>query len=427
MPETTVPTADRPTLPYTVNTATGLRILRADLVTTCARPMPPLAWPRWLRWLPHILVCLTATLMAAAADMTAPVMGIADAATLVVALRWPAPAWWLSMAVLTGITLEYPPAQDGQLYVWMVHAGVLFLLTLRVYLLSAVTAAVLSALLAVILKLSGCAVDSWKVIVGALSLFGLAVLIGAVARGRRQDHSRLTKQIAATAQERALRTVLEERTRIARELHDVVAHHMSLISIQADAAPYRVQNPPPELVTELASIRTTALEGLAELSHLLGLLRSDADDSTTGTSPQPSLAQLDALLGSVRAAGLHATIRIEGTVRPLSPGVELSAYRIIQEALSNVLRHAPGAGTSIELTYTRDALCLRVLNGPATLPAGTSPGSGHGLTGMRERTAMLGGDLAIGPTTDGGYEVTATLPDPASPATSKEIDQWPSA
>ncbi|MDX3128690.1 histidine kinase [Streptomyces europaeiscabiei] len=350
-------------------------------------------------------------------------MAFVHAAVLVVALRWPAPAWWLSMAVLTATMLEYPPALNSRLYVWMMHAGVLFLLTLRVRLLSAITAALLSALLAVVLKLSGVAVDSWKVIIGAALLFALAVLFGAVARGRRQDHARLTEQIAATAQERALRTVLEERTRIARELHDVVAHHMSLISIKADAAPYRVQDPPSELVAELASIRATALEGLAELSHLLGLLRSDGDDSTTGTTPQPSLAQLDVLLASVRAAGLHAAVRIEGTVRPLSPGVGLSAYRIVQEALSNVLRHAPGAETSIELTYTRGALHLRVHNAPASLPVGPSPGSGHGLTGMRERAAMLGGDLVTGPTPGGGYEVTATLPDPISPATGKEPRQ----
>ncbi|RSS56085.1 sensor histidine kinase, partial [Streptomyces sp. WAC06614] len=370
--------------------------------------MPPLAWPRWLRWLPHTAVFLAAALTAAATETTTPALPYAHAATLVVALRWPAPAWWLSMAALTAVTLEYSPAPNSQLYVWMVHAGILFLLTLRVRLFSAIAATLLSVLLAVVLKLSGHTTDSWNVIIGAVLLFALAVLIGAVARGRRLDHARLTEQIAATAQERAQRTILEERARIARELHDVVAHHMSLISIQADAAPYRVPDPPPVLVTELASIRATALEGLAELRTLLGLLRTDNDDTTLDTTPQPSLAQLDALLVSVRAAGLPATLRVEGTVRPLSPGVELSAYRIVQEALSNVLRHAPGAQTGVALTYTRDALHLRVLNALAEVPARPSPGSGHGLTGMRERTTMLGGELVAGPTPAGGYEVAAT-------------------
>ncbi|MFE6103800.1 sensor histidine kinase [Streptomyces laurentii] len=402
-----------------------LHLVRQDLLTVRARPLPPLAWPHWLRWLPHTLVCLAAVLAAIATDTATPVLAFAHAALLVVALRWPAPAWWLSTAALAATTLAYPPAPNSRFYVWMVHAGVLFLLTLRVRLPSSVTAALLGTLLAVALHLSGHGAGSWNAVVGATALFALAVLVGAVARGRREDHARLTEQIAVTAQERARRTVLEERARIARELHDVVAHHMSLISIKADAAPYRVPDPPSELVDELASIRATALEGLAELSHLLGVLRADGDDSTTGTAPQPSLAQLDALLASVRAAGLDPTLRVEGSVRPLSPGVELSAYRIVQEALSNVLRHAPGAETSVVLTYTRDALHLRVVNAPAVLPAGPSPGSGHGLTGMRERAAMLGGDLVTGPTPDGGYEVTATLPDapsstPVPPASGKE-------
>ncbi|WP_328929983.1 histidine kinase [Streptomyces sp. NBC_00190] len=411
MPETTAAMADLP----------SLRILRADLITIQSCPMPPLSWPRWLRWLPHSLVCLAAALTAAAAGATAPVPATGHAAMLVVALRRPASAWWLSMAFLTGITLEYPPTHDTQIYVWMVHAGVLFLLALRVRLFSAITAAVFSALSAVLLKLSGSSVGSWKMIIGALALFAVAVVIGAVVRGRREDHARLTEQIAATARERALRTVLEERTRIARELHDVVAHHLSLISIQADAAPYRVQGPPPELVAELASIRANALEGLAELRHMLDLLRSNSPgDSTTGTSPQPSLAQLDGLLGNVRAAGLRATVRIEGTARHLPPGVELSAYRIIQEALSNVLRHAPGAETHVELVYARDTLGLRVVNGPAPLPAAPSPGAGHGVIGMRERIAMLGGDLAVGPAPDGGYKVSAALPTCTAPAVGKE-------
>lgn len=417
----TVPTAGRPLLAGARRLATVLRTGRADLLIARAHPMPPLGWPRRLRWLPHTLVCLAAALVAVATQTTTPLVAVADAATLVVALRWPAPAWWLSMAALSAMTLEFQPAEDSQLYMWIVHAGVLFLLALRVRFFSAVTAVVLSILLTVMLNVSSHTVEPGKTTIGASLLFVVAVVVGALARGRRKDHARLTEQIAATAQERALRTVLEERTRIARELHDVVAHHMSLISIKADAAPYRVPSPPPELVTELASIRATALEGLAELSYLLGLLRADGDDSTTGNNPQPSLAQLDALVASVRAAGLPATLRIDGAVRPLSPGVELSAYRIIQEALSNVLRHAPGASTSIEVAYKRDALHLRVLNAPATtLPAGPSPGSGHGLTGMRERTAMLGGDLAVGPSPDGGYEVAATLPDTASGTPGRE-------
>ncbi|MGW6981091.1 sensor histidine kinase [Streptomyces sp. NPDC054932] len=408
MHETTAPMAARPVL----------HAVRADLLTARRRPMPPLSWPRQLRRLPHTGVVLGAVaLSATGADPTARALAIAHAATLVVALRWPTAAWWLSDAFVIGITLGHPPTHDNLIWAWVVHAGALFLLALRVRPASSLAAAVLSALLAVLLKLAGCAVGSWTVIVGALVLFALAVLIASVARGRREDRARLGEQIAATAHERALRTVLEERARIARELHDVVAHHMSLISIQADAAPYRVPDPPQELVTELASIRANALEGLAELRRLLGLLRSDAPDGrATVPVPQPSLARLDTLLGNVRAAGLPIAVRVEGAPRDLSPGVELSAYRIVQEALSNVLRHAPGARTGVAVVYTPTALCLRVVNGPAAHAADPSPGTGHGVTGMRERAAMLGGDLAAGPTPDGGYEVTATLPAPTGSA-----------
>ncbi|MFF1903055.1 sensor histidine kinase [Kitasatospora sp. NPDC058218] len=405
--ETTPPTGGRP----------GLRAVRTDLFTLRPAPLPPMSWPRRLRWLPHALVFLGAVALAATgADLTARLLAVAHAATLVTALRWPAPAWLVSTAFVTGITLGHPPTHDNRIWVWAVQAGVLFLLALRVRPSSAVTAAVLSALQAVLLKLAGCAVGPWSVILGALTLFTLAVPLASVARGRRRDRERLTEQIAATAHERALRTVLEERARIARELHDVVAHHMSVIAIQADAAPYRVQDPPPVLVAELASIRANALDGLAELRRLLGLLRAGGPgDSTTATAPQPSLAQLDALLGTVRATGLEVAVRTEGEPRVLSPGVELSAYRIVQEALSNVLRHAPGAGTGVELTYTPAALTVRVVNGPAVAPAGPSPGGGHGVTGMRERTAMLGGDFAAGPSGGGGYEVFATLPTPTTP------------
>ncbi|MCD9144983.1 sensor histidine kinase [Streptomyces albireticuli] len=417
MYETSAPVADR----------TGPRALRADLFSPRRRPMPPLTWPRHLPLLPHVLVCLGAvSLSATGADPAARTLAIAHAATLVAALWWPAPAWWLSTVLVVGIAVGHPPTHDNQIWAWIVHAGVLFLLALRVRLSSAAVAAALSALPPVLLKVAGRPIGSWSVVAGALVLYVAAVFVGAVARGRREDRERLTAQIAATARERARRTVLEERARIARELHDVVAHHMSVISVKADAAPYRVQDPPRELVTELAAIRANALEGLTELRRLLGLLRSETDGhgaavTSDVTVPRPSLARLDALLGNVRATGLRVSYRVEGTARTLSPGAELSAYRIVQEALSNALRHAPGATVRVELAYSTDWLSIRVANGPGTRPADPSPGTGHGLTGMRERAAMLGGRLAAGPTPDGGYEVAVTLPAPdRSPAADEE-------
>ncbi|MBJ3808739.1 sensor histidine kinase [Streptomyces flavofungini] len=394
------------------------------LLTTTPHPLPALTWPRPLRHLPHTLVLLAAVaLSATGADLPARLLAITHAATLLLALRRPPLAYWLSLACFTALALGHPPTPANELWAWLVQAGTLFLLALRLPLLPAATATALSAALGASLKLLGAGVGSWATVATGTALYATALLAGAIRRGRREDRNRLAEQIAATAEERAQRTVLEERARIARELHDVVAHHMSLISIQADAAPYRVPDPPPELVTELASIRANALEGLAELRRLLGLLRADPPGGTRAdTTPQPSLDQLDALLSQVRATGLPVSARVRGARRTLPPGVELSAYRIVQEALSNTLRHAPGAPTTVELGYGRTTLTLRVTNAPATGPAPPSPGAGHGLTGMRERAAMLDGDFTAGPTPEGGYEVAATLPTRTTPAPPTDKD-----
>ncbi|WP_157252061.1 sensor histidine kinase [Nonomuraea typhae] len=383
--------------------------LRTDLLTLRAQPMPPMSWPRALRRLPHVLIVLGAiALSLTGADDVARLLATAHAATIVVALRWPVPAWWLSLGFVVTIAVAHPPTPDNELWAWFVHGAVLFLLSLRVRPAAAATAAALSAAVAVALKLAVLPFGPWLLVLVACAIFAAAFFLGAMGRARREDRARLNAQVAATAQERAQRTVLEERTRIARELHDVVAHHMSVISIKAEAAPYRVQDPPAELVTEFAAIRANALEGLAELRRLLDLLR--ADTAAEPTAPQPSLAQLDALIENVRAAGLRVTVHVEGPSRPLAPGLELSAYRIIQEALSNALRHAPGAAASVDLSYQVTALGVRIHTGALKHPAPPTPGAGHGLTGMRERAAMLGGDLAAGPTSDGGYEVSAVLP-----------------
>ncbi|MGW6915943.1 sensor histidine kinase [Kitasatospora sp. NPDC054939] len=410
--------------------------LRRELLTLRPTPLPPLTWPRSLRRLPQALVVLAAVAFClTGADLTARILACVHAAALLVALSRPAAASWLSLALLTVIALAHPPTHDNTIWAWLVHAGVLLLLALRIPLLPAAVAAVIGAAVGAALKLAGCPVGSWRTVLAACALYVLAVVLGAVRRGRREDRARLAEQITATAQERALRTVLEERARIARELHDVVAHHLSLIAIKAEAAPYRVQDPPPALAAELTAIRAGAREGLAELRNLLGVLRPTPAGSSVllpgqpvaPAPPQPSLARLDGLLDQVRAAGLPVTARIVGPPRPLPPGVELSAYRIVQESLSNALRHAPGAETRVELGYGREALRLRITNRPPARTAPPSPGAGHGLTGMRERAAMLGGDLIAGPAPDGGYEVAAELPappgGPARPGTDRGNDQ----
>lgn len=235
----------------------------------------------------------------------------------------------------------------------------------------------------------------------------LAVTVWHIRRDARQE---VTAQQTVTAHERSRRTLLEERTTIARELHDVVAHHMSVVAIQAEAAPYRVQNPPPELEKAFATIRENAVAALTELRRVLGVVR--AEDYEAPDAPQPTLADLDALLANVRETGLRVDRTTTGAIRELPQGVELSAYRIVQEALSNTLRHAPGAAAKVEVSYVLGGLGLRIVNDPPPEPSAVrpSPGAGHGVTGMRERVSMLGGEMTAGRTDEGGYEVTVFLP-----------------
>jgi signal transduction histidine kinase len=231
------------------------------------------------------------------------------------------------------------------------------------------------------------------------------------------------EQVTITEEERNRRTLLEERSRIARELHDVVAHHMSVISIQAQVAPHLVENPSEELKENLAGIRQNALEALIELRRVLGVLRSENPDhpedpytlAAPGTgaaphAPQPTLDRLDALIENTRAAGLDVRSDVRGEVRPLAPGVELSAYRIIQEALSNALRHAPGSTVAVEVGHDPDGLRLIVTNSRPQQAAPPSLGAGHGLLGMKERATMLGGHLTAKGTFQGGFAVVAFLP-----------------
>lgn len=243
-----------------------------------------------------------------------------------------------------------------------------------------------------------------------LFVSALALLVVTVLHTRRAAKQEVTAQQSETAHERSKRTLLEERTTIARELHDVVAHHMSVVAIQAEAAPYRVENPPEELEKAFATIRENAVAALTELRRVLGVVR--AEDYEAPDAPQPTLADLDALLANVREAGLAVDKAVTGAVRELPQGVELSAYRIVQEALSNTLRHAPGAAARVEIGYVLGGLGLRIVNGraPGLTLVKSTHGAGHGITGMRERVSMLNGEMTADETEDGGYEVTVFLP-----------------
>ena len=219
----------------------------------------------------------------------------------------------------------------------------------------------------------------------------------------------LAAQTERAELERARRAVLEERTRIARELHDVVAHHMSLIAVRAETAPYRLSDLPESARAEFGSLSEVAREALTEMRRLLGVLRHD---QPAGLAPQPQLSDIPALVDAARRAGVSVELTVPPALDRVPSGVAVCAYRIVQESLSNASQHAPGAAVTVSVGHDADAVLLRVANGPGG-PASSSRterGPGHGLTGMRERVALLGGSLSAGPAPDGGYVVSAVLP-----------------
>lgn len=205
-------------------------------------------------------------------------------------------------------------------------------------------------------------------------------------------------------------TARGERARIARELHDVVAHHISMVAVQAEAARLAVPGLPAAGAQRLSAIGDTAREALSEMRRLLGVLRDDSGIEVADRNPQPGLDQVIELVDEAReASGCPTRLIFRGVPIALDPNVELVAYRIVQEALTNSRRHAPGAAVDVELAYADALLRLRVRdNGPGPPPS--VPPGGHGVTGMRERAAVVGGSVRTGPATGGGYLVEAVLP-----------------
>ncbi len=321
------------------------------------------------------------------------------AAPLVLRTRFPATAWaasavsllWVSTAIGPVSNVTYPVAGV------IVYGLCLYAVGVRGKGWFVICVAAVTVLGAIVVDAQSSA--------GAI-LAAIPLLAGAIVRARRSSRTELAQQARRLEGERAL---LTERQRIARELHDIVAHHMSVIAIQAEAGPRKVAHPPPELVESFADIRASALSGLDELRRLLGVMRSSGAD----TAPQPGLAELEGLLDSARSGGVAVTSSVSGTARTLPQGIDLSAYRIVQEALSNAMRHAPGSAVRVELAYAPSALVIKVRNDACAAPDrhADEEGAGHGLIGMRERAVMLGGHLEAGPDEDGGFLVSAVLPD----------------
>jgi signal transduction histidine kinase len=243
---------------------------------------------------------------------------------------------------------------------------------------------------------------------GSVAFGAIAVAVDSMGSRRRVQQS-LADQAEQTELERARRAVLEERARIARELHDVVAHHMSLMAIRAESAPHRLgEQPDPELVhAEFGALSGSARDALTDMRRLLGVLRSD---QPAARAPQPGLPDLPGLIDTARRAGMAVELSPLPAPDqvPLSAGV--CAYRIIQEALSNAGQHAPGTPVTVSVQHDADAVTLRVTNGAQARPRTNGHRPGHGLSGMRERAELLGGSLSAGTAPDGGFVVSAVLP-----------------
>ncbi|MFE5299450.1 sensor histidine kinase [Streptomyces sp. NPDC056632] len=385
---------------------------------------------RWVRLLPYgvALALVSALLPVTVAVLVndyhvngalAGALATAQTAPLLLAVTRPLQAWWVIFTadVVGGLVLLAADPSDELPWPWtpMVVVGYLFLMLalglresrralLGVWLVTGVAGAVFH-LLAPDRPGDG-------VVVLLFVLSGVVLLLTATLRGRGEAERRLVEQATISEAERAHRTLLEERARIARELHDVVAHHMSVITVQADSAPYRIPELPDAAREEFASIASGARESLAEMRRLLAVLRSDGSEGER--APQPGLDRVQQLVEATVRAGVPAELSMAADLGDVPQAVDLSAYRIVQEALANVVRHAPGAATRVSVRGDGEGwLNVLVVNGPAeerTSPLEGGSGTGHGLVGMRERVRLTGGSLDTGPLPDGGFRVAARLP-----------------
>jgi signal transduction histidine kinase len=252
-------------------------------------------------------------------------------------------------------------------------------------------------------------VISNALLIAAVWLLGHFVGVRRVYVGQLEER---TAELEQAREELARRAVTEERLRLARELHDVVAHAMSVIAVQSGVGAHIANTQPEEAAKALVAIEATSRGALEELRRLLGVLRQE-DEPQGDLAPVPGLADLDSLLAEVSKAGLAVKLRVNGTRPPVPAGVDLSAYRIVQEALTNVVKHAGSARAQVTIGYRDLEVTVEIIDDGrgAVTPAGDGgAGTGQGLIGMRERVAAFGGDLEIGPGPDGGFRVAARLP-----------------
>ncbi|MFI0820964.1 sensor histidine kinase [Streptomyces sp. NPDC021098] len=239
----------------------------------------------------------------------------------------------------------------------------------------------------------------------------MVAAFGSYVRVRREYAAARAEHAAREREEEARHHVIQERMRIARELHDVVAHHLTLANAQAGTATHLARTNPGKALEILGQLSETTATALRELKATVELLHQDTD-TDDGLTPAPGLRQLPDLVAACSAAGLDVAVTVDGRPRPLPAGLDLTAYRIVQEALTNVTKHAPTRNARVRLAYAPHEVTLTVTNDTASprTPAPAGPGRGYGLLGMRERARSVGGTLDAGPRPEGGFEVVCALP-----------------
>ncbi|MGW1224665.1 sensor histidine kinase [Streptomyces sp. NPDC001478] len=401
-------------------------------------PTPPLADARqaWKRALPYVVVMalgavlipVTSVVLANEYGLNGGVLAllvVAQAGPLLMLAHRPLQAWWIVFpAQIAGALLALGREEaQGTAWPWtppgvITYLFVLLALGLREQRRTLIAVWLSTAAAGFGLYMTATTHGSDNSIL-VLVLSAIVLVIGAAIRERGDAQRLLAEQETISEGERARRTLLEERTRIARELHDVVAHHMSVITVQADSAPYRLSGVGDEVREEFASIAASARESLAEMRRLLVVLRSDGTEGER--APQPGLDRLQQLVEATVRSGLPVELSLPAGLGNVPQTVDLSAYRIVQEGLANVVRHAPGARTRVSVRSDGEHLTVLVVNEPPERTGSTrapleTSGTGHGLVGMRERVRLTGGTLDTGPLPDGGFRVAARLPLPPTTA-----------
>jgi signal transduction histidine kinase len=388
---------------------------------------PALSWLLW--WLGTGLFALALAFFnvaVAASELDVPpaaafVAGIGQSAALVLILVRPRAATALQFLAVALFAVAIPPGSGSTwpltvlgMVALITHVGLTAVRSTRRAALTTWGASVLLLVLTVLLDPRGRSVpDGLPIMLIYLFLSALVLGVALAARRWREIGRELVGARHEVEVEQSRRAVAEERTRIARELHDVVAHSMSVMHMQATSASYRIKNLDPEAKAEFARIAAGARSTLREMRQLLAVLRDE--DADAELAPVPDLGRLAELVESAGRAGVPVELREADAVRAavLPDGVALAAYRIAQESLSNVIRHAPGARTTICLDLDGSDLVLSVVNDAAAEPAQAMEAPGrarHGLPGMRERVRLAGGSLETGVRDDGGYRVAARLP-----------------